>query len=66
MTAQLNCRFARVGNALYPENHLSLELYILSFAKLITACVSHVLTLVNMLRKQTEASRPSHLYRTTR
>ena len=37
MTAQLHCRFMRVGNALYPDDHLLIELYILSHAMLITA-----------------------------
>ena len=40
MTAQLFCRFMRVGNALYPEDHLSIELYILCYAKLMTALVT--------------------------
>lgn len=34
------CRFMRVGNALYPEDHLLIELYILCYAKLITALVT--------------------------
>jgi hypothetical protein len=65
MTAQVFCRFMRVGNALYPEDHLLIELYILCYAKLITALASLASTQC-IFNSQIEASRPSRLYRTTR
>lgn len=66
MTAQLLHRFMRVGNALYPEEpfvnrtlHIVLceTDYCARLPRATTRCI---------LNSQTESSRPSHLYQTTR
>jgi hypothetical protein len=66
MTAQLFLSLYADWECIIPRgDHLLIELYILCYAKLITALVS-LLSIHCNFNSQTEASHPSRLYRTTR